>query len=189
MRYKPGHREQSRQRILDAVGRGFRTAGYGGVGVDGLAKEADVTSGAFYGHFKSKAAAFRAAVAAGLEQLRAGVEALRQQHGAGWVGALADFYLTQKVTCAPGEACALQSLSPEVARADEAARTVYQEELLKVVETVAAGLPATLDEATRRQRAWTLLAQLAGGTMMARAVADPRLSQEIAAAVRAQVAE
>lgn len=47
MRYKPGHREESRAKILDAVGRGFRKHGYGGIGVDGLAKEAGVTSNDF----------------------------------------------------------------------------------------------------------------------------------------------
>ncbi|WP_282288716.1 TetR family transcriptional regulator [Pseudomonas sp. PS02302] len=61
MRYKPGHREESRAKILDAVGRGFRKHGYGGIGVDGLAKEAGVTSGAVYTHFPSKAAAFKQA--------------------------------------------------------------------------------------------------------------------------------
>jgi TetR/AcrR family transcriptional regulator, transcriptional repressor for nem operon len=187
MRYQPGHRQQSRQRILEAVGRGFRTAGYNGVGVDGLAKAAGLTSGAFYGHFRSKAEAFRAAVVAGLRQLLAGVESCRRQHGSGWVAAFADFYLSQKVTCAPGESCALPSLSPEVARADEAARLVYQEELLKLVDAIATGLPATGGKKQRRRAAWALLAQLAGGVMMARAVADPTLATEIATAVRKHI--
>ena len=187
MRYQPGHREQSRRRILEAVGRGFRTAGYAGVGVDGLAKEAEVTSGAFYGHFKSKAEAFRAALVAGLDELRVGVETMRARHGAGWLGAFADFYLTQKVSCPPAEACVLPSFSPEVARADKAARTAYQNELLRLVDAVAAGLPQEQDESTRRAAAWTLLAQLAGGVMLARAVADKELAQEIAAAVRASI--
>ena len=57
MRYAAGHKEGARTRILDAAGRGFRRLGFGGIGVDGLAKEAGVTSGAFYGHFPSKAEA------------------------------------------------------------------------------------------------------------------------------------
>lgn len=187
MRYPPDHREHSHARILKAVGRGFRTAGYAGIGVDGLAKAAGVTSGAFYGHFRSKAAAFRAALVAGLEELRAGVETMRARHGAGWLAAFADFYLTQKVTCPPAEACALPSFSPEVTRADDAARAAYQEELLRLVETVADGLPPAMDERGRREAAWALLAQLAGGVMLARAVTDKSLAEEIAAAVRANI--
>jgi TetR/AcrR family transcriptional regulator, transcriptional repressor for nem operon len=187
MRYQPGHRQQSRQRILEAVGRGFRIAGYNGVGVDGLAKAAGMTSGAFYGHFASKVEAFRAAVVAGLRQLVAGVENYRRQNGSNWVAAFADFYLNQKVKCTPSESCALPSLSPEVARSDETTRQVYQDELLKLVDEIAIGWPATSSKKERRAAAWALLAQLAGGVMMARAVADDKLATEIAAAVRKHI--
>jgi TetR/AcrR family transcriptional regulator, transcriptional repressor for nem operon len=187
MRYRPGHRQQSRERILEAASRSFRTAGYNGVGVDGLAKAAGLTSGAFYGHFRSKAEAFRAAVVAGLQQLLTGVKSCRRDHGSNWVAAFADFYLSQKVTCGPGESCALPSLSPEVARADETSRLAYQDELLKLVDAITAGLPATDSKKERRKAAWALLAQLAGAVMMARAVADPKLATEIATAVRKHI--
>ncbi len=172
---------------LQVVGRGFRIAGYNWVGVDGLSKAAGLTSGGFYGHFRSKAEAFRAAVVDGLQQLVAGVESCRREYGPKWVTAFADFYLSQKVTCEPGEACALPSLSPEVARADEESRLVYQEELLKLVEAIKAGLPRSVGEKQRRQTAWALLAQLSGGVMMARAVADKTLAAEIATAVRKHI--
>jgi AcrR family transcriptional regulator len=81
MRYGPGHKEDARTRILAAVGRGFRRLGYGGIGVDALAKEAGVTSGAFYGHFPSKADAFTASALAGLVELREGIERLRAKAG------------------------------------------------------------------------------------------------------------
>ena len=64
---------QTRQRILEAAGRGFRKGGFGGVGVDGLAKEAGVTSGAFYVHFGSKAQAFSESVVYGMTVLKDGV--------------------------------------------------------------------------------------------------------------------
>jgi TetR/AcrR family transcriptional regulator, transcriptional repressor for nem operon len=70
MRYKPDHKVESRSKILAAVGRGFRKKGYAGIGVDGLAKEAEVTSGAFYGHFRSKDDAFRQALLAGMKGSR-----------------------------------------------------------------------------------------------------------------------
>ena len=66
-------KSQTRQQLLQGAGRGFRKAGFGGIGVDGLAKEAGVTSGAFYVHFDSKAQAFRESVALGMAELRGGV--------------------------------------------------------------------------------------------------------------------
>src|SRR5438876_9798771 len=117
-RYAPGHKEQAKARILAAVGRGFRKRGYGGIGVDGLAKEAEVTSGALYGHFPSKEAAFKQAIVIGIEELRLGIEALRAEHGAKWVQAFVEFYVGHKRTCELGDSCALQSLTPEVQPAD-----------------------------------------------------------------------
>jgi TetR/AcrR family transcriptional regulator, transcriptional repressor for nem operon len=185
MRYKPGHHAESHQRILQAVGRGLRTAGYSGVGVDGLAKAAGVTSGAFYGHFKSKAEAFQAAVRAGLEELRIGITDLQEQAGPGWFEAFADFYLSEKVTCPPGDACALPSFAPEVARADQASREIYQAGLLQLIEVVAAGLVG--GQTDRRAMAWELLAKLVGAVMLARAVPDPQVAAEITSAVRRRI--
>lgn len=183
VRYAPGHKEESRARIVDAAGRGFRKLGYGGIGVDGLAREAGVTHGAFYGHFHSKSDAFEAAVVAGLEQLRGGIEMLQAEHGAGWISAFVSYYLGYKRSCELGEACTLPSLSPEVERAQASTRSAYQAALLRVAEAVATGL-AGGSEAERQARAWALLAMLAGGVNMARAVPDPALAEQIAMTVQ-----
>ena len=162
MRYGPDHKGKARTRILNAAGRGFRRLGFGGIGVDGLAKEAGVTSGAFYGHFPSKAEAFKAAAVTGLVQLREGVESLQVNEGDEWLEKFVDFYMNVRRTCDLGESCALQSLTPEVARADRDTKAAYEAELLKVVEAVAEGLSnGTL--AARRKTAWAILSILSGG--------------------------
>lgn len=182
-RYAPGHREEAKARILTAVGRGFRKRGYGGIGVDGLAKEAAVTSGALYGHFTSKEAAFKEAVIAGIDELGAGIEALRAEHGAKWLEIFVDFYLGYKRTCDLGESCTLQSLAPEVQRSDRETKAAFEARMSLVAQAVADGLPGK-DPAGRLQRAWALLSILSGGVTLARAVEDPATSEAIAAAVR-----
>ncbi|MGZ3250318.1 MAG: TetR/AcrR family transcriptional regulator [Croceibacterium sp.] len=183
MRYGPDHKGAARTRILDAAGRGFRRLGFGGIGVDGLAKEAGVTSGAFYGHFPSKAEAFKAAAVEGLVHQREGIEALQASDGEGWFGKFVDFYMNVRRTCDLGESCALQSLTPEVARADRQTKAAYEAELVRVVEAVADGLPkGTL--AARRKTAWAVLSVLSGGVSIARSAADPRIGAQIAAGVR-----
>ncbi len=184
MRYRPGHKDEARARMIAAAGRGFRKRGFGGIGVDGLAKEAEVTSGAFYGHFPSKEAAFKEAVVAGLEELHAGVMSFREAHGAAWIEAFVDFYLGYKRVCGLGESCGLQSLSPEVTRSGGEIRSAYEAAMLKVIDAVAEGLEGgALPE--RRQRAWALLSILSGGVTLARAVADEGVSSGIADAVKA----
>ncbi len=167
---------------MEAVSRGFRRRGFAGAGVDGLAGDAGVTSGAFYAHFDSKAAAFRESIAAGLEQLGVAVEQFQKQHGDLWPGEFANFYLGEKRTCDLAESCALQSLTPEVGRSDKLTRSVFQSELLKVAESVASGLPL-VDGKPDLDSAWTYLAMLVGGVTLARAVKDQELAEGIARAV------
>ena len=94
-----------------------------------------------------------------------------------------EFYLGDRRTCDLAESCALQSLTGEVARADDDVREAYGAALEEVIETAAGGMASTSDTA-RRADAIALLALLAGGVSMARAVKDPAISEEIAAAVR-----
>lgn len=172
-------KEDTRDRIIEAAGRGFRKHGYGGTGVDGLAREAGVTSGAFYGHFSSKAEAFKVAIVAGMQELLAGVSAFQVKHGPAWIPAFTEFYLGDKRRCDLGESCSLPSLSPEVARADNEVQIVYQRELIEISKAVQKGLP----DGSNPSDAWVFLALLTGGQLLARAVADKALSDEIAKAV------
>lgn len=182
MAHRAGQKEQSRAKILKSAGRVFRRHGFGGSGVDGLAKDAHVTSGAFYAHFKSKADAFREAITIGLQDLTHAVEHMRQQLGNRWRAGFIDFYLGDRRTCDLADSCALQSLSSEVARAGDDARQAYETALRAIIDAVAAGLEGK--PKARREEATALLALLVGGVTLARAVQDPALSDEIAAAVR-----
>lgn len=167
---------ETRSKIVDSAGRGFRRYGYGGLGVDGLAKDAGVTSGAFYAHFATKADAFRAAVVAGMGELRAGIEKLRSERP-DWRRALIDLYLTDRRTGPIEQSCALQNLASEVARSDLTTRAAFETELKAV-------LAAAADDEQPAHDPIALLALLVGGVSIARAVADPELSNAIAAAVR-----
>ena len=164
-----------RARLVDAAGRGFRTGGFGGAGVDALAKGAGLTSGAFYAHFSSKAEAFQLAVADGLAFLRGGILKFRESHGRNWREPFIDFYLGPRMQVALDEACGLPSFSSDVARADDATRAVYEAELELLVEAIASGLRG----AHSRERALALLAILSGAAAMARAVKDERARREI----------
>jgi AcrR family transcriptional regulator len=176
-------KEESRARILAGAGRAFRSLGFGGAGVDGLAKESGVTSGAFYAHFESKADAFREAVVAGMRDLSVAIQALQADAGSKWLPRFVEMYLGEKRTCELGESCALQSLTAEVARADGDTRAAYEAELRGVIDAVAEGLDAS-SRSTRRRTSIAVLALLAGGVSLARAVRDPVFSEEIASAIR-----
>ena len=183
----PSIRRRPAARFSTRRGRRFRAEGYDGLGIDGLAKEAGVTNGAFYGHFASKADAFREVVVAGLEELREGIARFRAEGGPTWAGDLADFYFSDAKLNEPENSCALPTFAPETARAPEATREAFQAELIRVKDELAGGLDGTGTQAD--ERAWLLLALLAGGVNLARAVPDRGLSETIATVLRRAVVE
>ncbi|MBW4521035.1 MAG: TetR/AcrR family transcriptional regulator [Scytolyngbya sp. HA4215-MV1] len=175
-------KEDTKDRILQAASRGFRSLGYNGIGVNTLAKDAGVTSGAFYGYFRSKEDAFLATVVDGLAEYRANIKAFQADYGADWVVALADYYMGRKHRLDLACGCALPTLSPEVIRADRRVRSAYQTGLLKLNNAIASGLiPGTAVE--KQSTAWVILSVLVGGLTLARAVWDEAISEQISTAV------
>jgi AcrR family transcriptional regulator len=169
--------------MVQATGAAFREHGLGGIGVDGLAKAAGFTSGAFYFHFKNKLDAFIAGLEESLDSLNTGIRQFQEKEGPAWVAAFASFYLGFKRTCGLGNACALPVLSSEAERAGPEARQAYEVKTKAVFESLDAGLADTPDS-TSREKALALMALLAGGAMIARTVVDPELSEEVGAAVQ-----
>jgi AcrR family transcriptional regulator len=187
MRYSEEHKEETKQRILSAVGRGFRKSGFGGIGVDGLAKVAGLTSGAFYTSFRSKAEAFQAALRIGLADVHTAVLAYREKYGDNWLAEFADFYFTDRVTCDLADGCSLPGLSGDAARSDAKTRAVFEKEYLAIVEAIADGLPGKGDAAMSRAIVVTTL--LAGGVTLARSMKDKAMRDRVARAVRDGVVE
>ena len=180
----PTKRERTRERILDAAGQCFRSNGYAGIGVDGIARAAGVTSGAFYAHFGSKDGAFEAALAAGLDEVIEAVPKYQREFGSGWVKAFADYYLGKAHRDDIARGCAMTTLSPEVVRAGPEMHTAYEAKMKEIACLVADGLAGGSDE-ERAGRAWAMLGTLIGGLTLSRAVESPMIAEDIAASIRA----
>lgn len=183
MRYSAEHKEQTRKQIVRSAERTFRKLGFGGAGIDRLVREAGVTSGAFYGHFKSKEEAFAATAIAGLAALENTIAQMQQDHGVKWAEKFVDFYLDDLRTCDLAESCALQSLTPDVMRAKASTRSAYEEAFIKVLDRFAEGLPQ-FDRETARSHARAVLALVAGAVTLARSFGSEEQSKETAQAAR-----
>ena len=179
-------KELTHQRILEAVHSGFRRHGYDGAGVDGLAKEADVTSGAFYAHFGSKAGAFREAIHVGLTEVKTVIESFQEEYGDNWLDEFSDFYLGEKRCNDLSNSCAMQSLTPEVTRSDDETRSVFQADMLEIVDTFARGISNKKDK-NHLNKAWAIISMLIGGVTLARAVKDPALADTITDSVQSVI--
>ncbi|HFB55548.1 MAG TPA: TetR/AcrR family transcriptional regulator [Hellea balneolensis] len=175
----------TKKNILLAAERGFRTGGYGGIGVDGISKDAGVTSGAFYAHYGSKANAFEQALIYGLQCVHAKILSLKHQYGTDSVEHFIDYYFEDQLHTPLSQACALPSLSADVARASANTRKAYEHELAKIANALAASFQG-FDEASKHAKAWALLSILIGGSTMVRAVKNEKLAHTIIKSARAQ---
>ena len=183
MRHKGVGKEETLRKMLDATGRGFRKHGYAGIGVDGLAKAAGVTSGAFYAYFGSKDGAFEAALAAGLDELIDGVPRFQSEHGAEWVKAFAEYYLGKPHRSDLACGCAMATLTPEVVRFGTEVHGIFENKMTVIADLVTRGLAGGSDE-DRRARAWSMLGVLIGGINVARAMKSAKVSEEVAVAIK-----
>lgn len=176
-------KDETRKRMLSAASRGFRAHGFAGVGVDGIAAAAGVTSGAFYAHFGSKDGAFGAALDAGLDEVIAAIPKYRKEFGSGWVRAFAAYYLGRAHRDDLACGCAMTTLSPEVVRAGPETHAAYEAKMKRIAQLIADGL-AGGSESARRARAWAMLGTLIGGLTIARAVKSRKIAEDIASSIR-----
>lgn len=185
MRFKPEHGEKTRAAIVAAAGRRFRKDGYHGVGVDAVAADAGMTSGAVYSQFGSKQRLMAAVLREGLEGVRRMVAARVDR---GDLAGMPDWYFTQEMRCDPAGGCLLPSLSADVGRVGTDAQAAFADSLPALVDEVMRGMPG-IDPAAARERAWTLLALMTGGLALARALPDGPAADEVLAACRSAAHE
>ena len=184
MRYPPGHRKATRRRILGAAARRFREDGFAGAGVDDVMAAAGLTAGGFYAHFASKEALLAEALAAGPghpgERLAAGLDGVA---GAPFLREVVRRYLSRSHRDDVAGGCALPALAAEVARQGPEARAAFEAYLRQLVERLAPRVPEG-PGLSPAERVLATAALAAGGIMLARAVADPDLSDRILRACR-----
>ncbi|WP_298285049.1 TetR/AcrR family transcriptional regulator [Acidocella sp.] len=181
MRFEKGHKEQTRQRIVETASRKFREDGVAATGIAGLMAEAGLTHGGFYAHFASKEALVRAALDDALAQGEARRAKLIERAGAEMapIEALIRAYLRPAHRDAPAQGCAVAGLAAEIARHDLKTRAVFTVRLARLLAQMQANLPPGMDEAARERLAIGLFGTLLGCLQMARAVADPARSDLI----------
>jgi TetR/AcrR family transcriptional regulator, transcriptional repressor for nem operon len=183
MRYPRDHKADTRKRILSAAARLFRERGYDGVGVDAIMNEVGLTAGGFYAHFDSKETLFAEAIETALAEGRSA----RAQQSSALAGmdplqALIKSYLSRTHRDQIATGCPLPSLTPDVARSGEATRESYEQQFLRYLIAIESMLPE--DAEHKRETALGIAAQCIGGLMIARAVKDEKLSDQILKASR-----
>ena len=167
MRYPAKETAAKHERIVKEASRLFRERGFERVTVGEVMKAAGLTHGAFYAHFGSKEELEKAAIAYG-QGLSAG---RARSYGATKKGRrdYADRYLSPRHRDNPGDGCTMAALGQEVARSTPEIRTAFERGLEEILAA----------HGGDRKGAIFQTAASLGGVVLARAVQDPQLSNEI----------
>ena len=171
MRYPINETAAKHERIVKQASRLFRERGFENVTVGDVMKAAGLTHGAFYAHFGSKEELQAAAVAYGqkvsLERVQRSVN---KKSGESY----AERYLSPRHRDNPGDGCTMAALGQEVARSTPELKAAFEHGLEEIL--------AAKDG--DRSQAIVQAATMVGAIVLARAVKDRRLSDEILQSVR-----
>jgi TetR/AcrR family transcriptional regulator, transcriptional repressor for nem operon len=178
MRYAKGHKQATRQRILEAAGRRFKQDGIDGAGVAAVMADAGLTNGAFYAHFTSKEDLVANVLAEQLRIQRQNFDA--QPSDRAGLETFIRAYLSPQHRDQSADGCPSAALLDEIVRRPAATRQVFTDELLNTADDIAARLDPTDAEAARTD-ALTILGLMIGTLQLARALADRDLSDQVLA--------
>lgn len=169
----------NRQRVVEVAAALFRERGLHGVGVADIMASAGLTHGGFYGQFASKDALAVEAFDSALGEDRRGA-----------LDMLIANYLSVGHVQSPGLGCPLAALANDVAREPTGSplRARFTHGVRHLVGLLSELSPQGVKE-RRRQRALAKLSTLVGAVVLARAVDDPSLADELLQAARIAAGE
>jgi TetR/AcrR family transcriptional regulator, transcriptional repressor for nem operon len=176
-------KEATHDRIVEAASRAIRRSGYDGTGVADIMKDAGLTHGGFYAHFRSREAMLaEAADRAGRESV-ASMEriaaSLPQQQA---LAAMMQAYLSKEHVEGIETGCATAALGSEMPRQAPEVRRAATRRIKEMIDLFSRQSP-DWGQPGAHERTLVTVATLVGTLVLARAVDDARLSDALREAV------
>ena len=191
MPYTAEHKAETRKRIVQSARRLFNRHGFSEVSIDDIMAGAGLTRGGFYNHFRTKDELYAEAVTLVMDcnpsEAWDDVEIDFNAQGAQLARQIVDGYLSRRHYEDIDVQCPLIALPSDVARGGPAVKTAFRKVFESMVTVFAAGLEG--GEAAARKRAMGIATLCVGGMVLARAVDDDGLADEIREAARAMALE
>lgn len=178
MRVSKKQAAENRERILEAASRLMRERGISGVGVDALTEAAGMTHGSLYSQFGSKERLVEEAVAYAI--------AAKEQE-VPEVFALSDYvseYLSPAHRDVPGSGCPFAALCCEMPRQGRGVRERFTAGVRGMIRLLSGRMGSGPKRRQREEKALATIASLIGALVLARAVNDPELSDDILRATK-----
>jgi|SRR5580704_5351086 TetR/AcrR family transcriptional repressor of nem operon len=181
MRQSKAEKAKTHKRIVAIASKRFREEGLAGIGIADLMKEAGLTVGGFYKHFKSRDDLVAEAVGSALGHWKRKTDAAAVDGPPVTYESLVDDYLTEAHRKHPGTGCPVGALAGDIARSDKRTRAAVTREIRDSIELLATLIHGTnkKEKGAARSQAILTYCALVGAIGVARAVSDEQLSREI----------
>ena len=166
------HKQETRDRIVEAAAAALRTNGIDGVSIADIMAEAGLTHGGFYAHFKSKEELLGAALK------RASTQTIGILSKDPEIDAVIDTYLSMGHVDHPEIGCPLAAMGSELARTGEQVRQGLAGGVAQRIEFVRRLLP---DDQATEEKATAIVACMLGGVLLARLVAPEKAPATLSA--------
>jgi len=190
MRISKEKAAENRAALIRAASKLFRERGIDGVGVAEISKEAGLTHGALYAHFKSKEELALEALAYGFEQNNARMYA-STINGMPDLATFVDRYLEPECLVDYGSRCPMAASASEIGRQDKAISTRFAEGYLVTARAFERQIADSHPGSDALGRGMVAVATLIGSVAVARGAAksNPALAEQVLKAARRMVDE
>jgi TetR/AcrR family transcriptional repressor of nem operon len=172
-------KEDTHERIVETAARAIRRSGYNGTGVADIMKEAGLTHGGFYAHFDSREAMLaEAADRAGAEAVASMERIASSAPPEQALQAMMQAYLSKDHVEGIETGCATAALGSEMPRQTPEVRRAATRRIKEMIDVVARQSP-DWGQPGAHEHALVIVATMVGTLMLARAVDEPKLSDEL----------
>jgi AcrR family transcriptional regulator len=191
MPYTAEHKQGTRTRIIESARRLFNRNGFEAVTIAEIMGAAGLTHGGFYKHFSAKEDVYQAAVLQFICAERP--EPWQARHidpaarGPALARMIVEAYLSEDHFNDRDGSCPMIALPSDVARGNPSVKEAFRQVLDMMVGAFTENLPA--NGGAPRERSLALVALVVGGMVLARAVDDKDLADDLRAAALRQVME
>src|ERR1700685_3196428 len=142
MRYRPEHKVEIHQKIVNDASQRVRAEGITGAAVAAVMRDAGLTHGGFYKHFRSKEDLFAEALSDAFREIADSLArgAEHTQRGAAWK-TIVRTYLSPEHCDRAELGCPVAALAPELARSDRKTKARGAEEVTSYKNRLAPLMP------------------------------------------------
>lgn len=172
MRYRPGHKAEIHQKIVNDASRRVRAEGLTGAAVSSVMRDAGLTHGGFYKHFGNKDELLLESLREAFHEMAECLARAAEESppGAAWK-TVVKTYLRPEHSDHPECGCPLAALAPELARTDGMMKAAIVEELAKYKDRMLPWMPGR--RVADRERNFTVIfSTMIGAMAIARILPD-----------------